>query len=145
MQVWNCQRNPFRLMKNRRFDRKMLPHPNFVYCCNYCRCWMSHIELWGVSYTKHILKEICKRIFNTNTVCCFYVLIIRLIDWLINMSISMELFYTNRWWYCIKKVKLASVVDGDPKAHFSIAITPRRRGGRYFFPWIVPLPPRFVP
>ena len=40
-----------------------------------------------------------------------------------------------------KKVKLATIVEGDPKAPFSIATTPRYRGGCYFFPWIAPLYP----
>ena len=34
---------------------------------------------------------------------------------------------------------LATVVEGDQKAPFSIATTPRCRGGRYSFPWIAPL------
>ena len=33
------------------------------------------------------------------------------------------------------KVKLATVVEGDQKALFSIATTPRCMGGRYSFPW----------
>ena len=33
----------------------------------------------------------------------------------------------------IKVVKLATIVEGDPKAPFSIATTPRCRGGRYSF------------
>ena len=37
------------------------------------------------------------------------------------------------------KVNLATLVDGDPKAPFSVATTPRCRGGRYSFPWIAPL------
>ena len=37
------------------------------------------------------------------------------------------------------KVKLATVVKGDQKAPFSIATTPRCRGGCYSFPWIAPL------
>ena len=37
--------------------------------------------------------------------------------------------------------KLATIVEGDPKALFSIATTPRSRGGRYCFPWIAPLYP----
>ena len=32
-----------------------------------------------------------------------------------------------------------TLVEGDPKARFSIATTPRCRGGRYSFPWIAPL------
>ena len=49
-------------------------------------------------------------------------------------SISMQL-------KCKVKVKLATIVEGDPKAPFSIATTPRCRGGRYSIPWIAPLYP----
>ena len=41
----------------------------------------------------------------------------------------------SRW----KKVTLAIVVEGDPKAPFSIATTPRCRERHYSFPWIAPL------
>ena len=46
--------------------------------------------------------------------------------------------------YCFKgdfivKVKLATVVEGHQKAPFSIATTPKYRGGRYSFPSIAPL------
>ena len=41
--------------------------------------------------------------------------------------------------------KLATIVEGDPKAPFSIATTPRCRGGRYSIPRIVPLYPWTVP
>ena len=34
----------------------------------------------------------------------------------------------------ISKVKLVTIVEGDPKATFSIATTPRCRGERYSFP-----------
>ena len=34
-------------------------------------------------------------------------------------------------------VKLATLVEGDPKAPFSIATTPRCRGGRYPFHWLL--------
>ena len=36
---------------------------------------------------------------------------------------------------------LATVVEGNRKAPFSIATTPRCREGRYSFPWIAPLYP----
>ena len=36
------------------------------------------------------------------------------------------------------EVKLATVVEGNPKAPFSIATTPRYRGGHYSFCWIAP-------
>ena len=38
-----------------------------------------------------------------------------------------------------KIVKLATVVERDPKASFSIATTPMCWGGRYSFPRIAPL------
>ena len=41
----------------------------------------------------------------------------------------------------VSKVKLATVVEGDQKAPFSTATTPRCKGGRYSFPWIAPLYP----
>ena len=34
---------------------------------------------------------------------------------------------------------LATVVEDDPKAPFSIATTSKCRGGRYSFSWIAPL------
>ena len=37
--------------------------------------------------------------------------------------------------------RLVTLVKGDPKAPFSIATTPRCRGGRYCIPWIAPLYP----
>ena len=40
-----------------------------------------------------------------------------------------------------KKVKLATVVEGEQKAPFSIAITPRCREGRNSFPWNAPFYP----
>ena len=40
---------------------------------------------------------------------------------------------------------MATIVEGDPKVPFSIATTPRCRGGRYSFPWISPLYPWSLP
>ena len=39
----------------------------------------------------------------------------------------------------ISYILLATVVEGDLKTLFSMATTPRCRGGRYLFPWIAPL------
>ena len=41
--------------------------------------------------------------------------------------------------------KLATIVEGNQKAPFSTATTPRCRGGRYSFPWIAPLYPWYIP
>ena len=38
-------------------------------------------------------------------------------------------------------VKLATLVEGDPKAPFSIATTPKYTRGRYSIPWIAQLYP----
>ena len=46
------------------------------------------------------------------------------------------LFYAKSY---IAKVKLGTVVNGDPKAPFSIATTPRCRGGCDSLRWIAPL------
>ena len=43
--------------------------------------------------------------------------------------------------YSKKEVKLATVVENDPRAPFSIATTPKSGGGRYSFPGIAPLYP----
>ena len=53
-----------------------------------------------------------------------------------NMNIYIYIYI-----YISKKVKLATVVEGDQKASFSIATTPRCRGGHYSFPWIALLYP----
>ena len=37
-----------------------------------------------------------------------------------------------------KKVKLATLVEGDPKAPFSVVTTPMCQGGLYFILWITP-------
>ena len=46
----------------------------------------------------------------------------------------------------LESIKLsATVVEGDQKAPFTIATTPRCRGRRYTFPWIAPLYHWYVP
>ena len=49
------------------------------------------------------------------------------------------------WWWYIYIYNLATVVKGDSKAPFSIAIAPRCRVGYYSFPWIAPLYPWSIP
>ena len=39
----------------------------------------------------------------------------------------------------VSKVKLATVVESELMAPFSLAVRPRCMGGRYSFPWIAPL------
>ena len=41
----------------------------------------------------------------------------------------------------ISKSKFGDIVEGDPNTPFSIGTTARCKGGRYSFPWIVPLYP----
>ena len=44
----------------------------------------------------------------------------------------------------VSKSKLAPVVEGDQKAPFSVATTPRCRRGALFLPWIVSLYPWYI-
>ena len=44
-----------------------------------------------------------------------------------------------------KKVKFATLFEGNQKTPFSIATTARFWGERNSFPWIAPLYPRYVP
>ena len=55
--------------------------------------------------------------------------------------LKMTIIQTCIYIYIYSKVKLATLVEGDLKAPFSIATTPKCRGGRYSFPWIAPLYP----
>ena len=43
--------------------------------------------------------------------------------------------------HACNSVKLATLVEVDPKDAFSIATTPWCSGGRYSFPWIAPFYP----
>ena len=43
--------------------------------------------------------------------------------------------------FCRAIVKLATLVESDPKSPFLIATTPKCRGGCYSFHWIAPLFP----
>ena len=45
----------------------------------------------------------------------------------------------------MSKVKLATIVEGDKNALFSIATTPNCKEGRFSFPWIVLFYPWYVP
>ena len=40
---------------------------------------------------------------------------------------------------CYIYIKFVTLTEGYSKAPFSIATSPRCRGGRYYFPWIAPL------
>ena len=71
-------------------------------------------------------------------------------------SIFLRLFYVWRLgkqafaeakslYLIISIYKLATVVEGDLKAPFSVAMTLRCRRGHYFFPWIAPLYHWYVP
>ena len=64
-------------------------------------------------------------------------------DWISSGGKSETDCYSVTTW--VYKVKLATKVEGNPKAPFSIASTPRCRGGCYCFPWIAPLYPWYVP
>ena len=61
----------------------------------------------------------------------------------INMHASVYAFYTYiiiflyLCSYIVGYIKLATIAEGNPKAPFSIATTPRCRGGRHSFPGLL--------
>ena len=57
----------------------------------------------------------------------------------LNIDLVSHLVYAEVFGKFIKKVKSVTLVEGNPKAPFSKATTPRCRGGRYSIPWIAPL------
>ena len=61
-------------------------------------------------------------------------------NYIINIVCGLQ-FYIYIYIY----IKLATVVEGDPNAPFSIAITLRCRGVCYYFPWIAFLYPWSIP
>ena len=90
--------------------------------------------------------------FNNDCVCvCIYIYIYNLCFY-VDRHFLKEIQQIQLWFqslttkpYLQIKVKLVTVVKGNQKAPFSIAITPRCRGGCYSFPWIVPFYPWYVP
>ena len=56
-----------------------------------------------------------------------------------NNNIILYLYTLYVCIYISKLVSRLTIVEGDPKAPFSIATTLRCRGGHYSFPWITPL------
>ena len=94
---------------------------------------------WSVCISKS-LKILWVSFSGTNSCLCIYHLwLIIIIIIITDHQISARLPDL-----VIKKVKLAIVVQGDQKAPFSIATTPRCREGRYSFFWIAPLYPWYV-
>ena len=64
------------------------------------------------------------------------------LDIYINMCVCILIYiYISIYINIYHISKFATIVEGDPKAPFSIATTPRCRGGRYSIPWIAPLYP----
>ena len=54
-----------------------------------------------------------------------------------NINNSNNNSYNNNDYDNYKKKKLTTVVEGDPNAPFSIATTPKHKGGRYSFPGLL--------
>ena len=63
-------------------------------------------------------------------VCLFVCLCVCVCVCVFDCSLSLSLL-------CNIVVKLATIVEGNPKAPFSIATTPMCRGGRYSFPGLL--------
>ena len=86
-------------------------------------------SLWGL-FRRHQLQLVSPSMFH-----CFF-------DSLASSNIIIIIF-------CLfvmpPSITFLLTVEGDQNAPFSIATTPRCRGGRYSFHWIAPLYRRYVP
>ena len=76
----------------------------------------------------------CRMHTSVTKVIFIFLFLIYLISELI-----MHCSYSFSSSFVVKEVKLATVIEGDPKAPFSLATTPTFKRGHYYFPWIVPL------
>ena len=104
--------------------------------------FFSHIQVFSFK-----IPLVCRLKYPYNcfsSYFCFLVMIILLILVLfvlfliVVISLSLHCFIqSSRRLIEVSTVKLASVVEGDPKAPFSIATTTRCTGGRYFFPGLL--------
>ena len=74
--------------------------------------------------------------------CCY---LYRQLNTSVSFSLYQSLLLYLYIYIYIYKVKLATIVECDPKAHFSIATATRCRGGCYSFPWLTLHYPWYVP
>ena len=103
-----------------------------------CFVWIGRAKTWTTSLYAHFNSyQTRKSILMWH---CHYM------NWGISTIIFIRLRvllffslgkYPQYIYIYISKVKLATIVEGNPKAPFSIATTPRCRGGRYSFPGLL--------
>ena len=108
-------------------------------CVCVCKYFCGMIRSFNLSVNFHMLA-----VKDTSCIWDHYLNDHSCCPWNIDISLlclSKNTLYSFR---CVK-VKLATVIEGDQKAPFSIATTPRCRGGRYSFPWIATLYSWYVP
>ena len=116
---------------------------------------MLYYRYWALLIYKHIkLHYIYIYIYICMHTCmyvCIYTYIMQFavfinkkfikIKKILNIANCIIYIYIYKMLFAIFIVKLATLVEGDQKAPFSIATTPRCRGRRYSFHWIAPLYP----
>ena len=127
-------------------------------CLHFERFSVGYGFLWRslLYFSKGVFTLVC---FTPHLLLIFDTVCVYVLEWFrISLRVS---FFSVYVWMCVLryiyiyiyiyvyivklKVKLATIVEGDPKAPFSIATTPRCRGGRYSIPRIAPLYPWTVP
>ena len=111
---------------------------------------------------RHETREVGQRHIGPNVVCMTMKVntIVRIFKIMNIISFDLKCLKPYKWeqtnyhWivtgnqlilYKLLVTLFATVVEGDQKAPFSIASTPRCRGGHYSFPWIALLYPLCVP
>ena len=80
--------------------------------------WLPHKNLW---FSISVTQSIKKKIFKNKILVC----------WSLYLCLRLQFIVS----------KLATVVEGDQKAPFSLATTPWCREGCNSYPWIAPLYP----
>ena len=108
----------------------------YLYIITVCKAWNRYAEWWVFGTLHKIVRH------KKNAVACLTRFI-----WhhgKIRFFLTMISTQSRRWTSLKLKheifrhiSKLATIVEGNPKAPFSIATTPRCRGGRYSFPGLL--------
>ena len=108
-----------------------------VCVCVVCVCVCARVQTHHAHTHLHISMYVYMKYEKTRYSKCLFIYVHHLNIFLYTIGfISVFLEYIH-----INKVKLETVVEGEPKAPFLIATTPRCRGGHYSFPRIASLYP----
>ena len=96
-----------------------------VYCVVFCKTPIEREELFSMTKSKYVLMKKCSQYIYIYIYSCTHR------HTHTHMHVCICICVRDIFPWC--KQKLATIVEGNPKAPFSIATIPRCRGGRYSF------------